>query len=94
MASILALGTTANRTSTVVTVAAGSVAVVGVYVASGLLPNDMMAYVTQATPGAPVRHALLNSSVPSIALHTPGDYYVVIDTVGPSGVAVGAFSTP
>jgi len=90
--SILAPGTAINRKSSLVTVAAGSVATVGIYTASGMLPSNVLAYVSQATPGADVRHVLLTANLPAVSINAPGDYYVNIDTVGPSGVAVGAFS--
>lgn len=90
--SIIALGNAIGRaTSTPVTVAAGEVKTVGLYVAAGDVPADVMAYVAMRTPGAPVRFDRLTSGVPGVALVSPGDYDVYIDSVGRAGVNVGAF---
>lgn len=90
--SIIALGTTLNRkTAAVVSVDAGQVKTVGIYVASGQIPSDVMAYVTQVTPGAPVRYCRLTADNPAVSLGSPGDYDVCIDSVGSHGIQVGAF---
>lgn len=90
--SILALGNTASRvTATPVTVAAGETKTVGLYVASGDIPVDVMAYVAMRTPGAPVKFDRLGTSNPAVALISPGDYDVYIDSVGKAGTQIGAF---
>lgn len=89
--TILAAGTAA-ATSTPVTVAAGAVASVGIFVASGDIPREARFQVVMDTPGADLAIATLTRDDPVTVVSGPGTFYVARRTVGREGTSVGAFS--
>lgn len=88
---ILAPTTTANSVSDAVVVAAGEVKTVGIYVASGDIPTDVIATVRINTPGAAATIVKLSAYLPAIGLDKQGTYTVRLDTPGASGTPIGAF---
>ena len=89
--TILAAGTSAAN-STDVTVAAGAVVSLGIFVASGDVPREALAEVLMDTPGADVVVAELTREHPVTAVSGPGTFRVARRTVGREGTAVGVFS--
>lgn len=75
MASILAPAATTANSSDVV-VAAGAVVTIGLYVASGDIPQMASLDVLQKTPGGDVPIWRLDRAGPSQVISGPGTYYV------------------
>lgn len=88
---ILAPTSTAGAVSDPVAIAAGESKTIGIFVAAGDIPADVQATVRINTPGAPAAIVRLNAYLPAIAVAQPGTYTVRIDSLGVSGVAIGAF---
>lgn len=89
--TILAAGTSA-ATSTDVPVAAGDVASVGIFVATGDIPREARCEVRMDTPGADVTLAVLTRENPTTVVSGPGTFRVARVTVGREGTSVGVFS--
>lgn len=93
--AVIALGTAPSRvTATAITVDQGQVKTVGIFAATGFsIPGDCYAWVGQVMPagGAPIVYARLSGEQPGVALSSPGDFHIYIDTVGSAGTQVGAF---
>ena len=90
--TILASGTS-SATSSNVTVAAGSVATVGIF-ATGAIPAGVQCSVTIATPGDDASVTVLNSMNPATAIAGPGTFRVKRPDVSSYEVSIGAYSEP
>lgn len=88
---ILAPGAT-NATSTDVAVAAGGVATIGIYVATGNVPNRVELVVMQDTPGADVPVGRLDKANPSMVVAGPGTFRVTRTPNTNWPAQIGAFS--
>lgn len=87
--TILASGTT-GATSSDVSVAAGSIACVGVFMATGsAFSEGPLATVVMDTPGGDVAVKTLTEAEPVTVLSGPGTFRVVR---APCSVAIGVFS--
>lgn len=90
--SIMTPATTAGTQSSNVTIAAGTSANIGIYVASGDLPADAYFDLYYTTPGAPIRLAQLSSMMPIENVLGPCVAYTIRREVGKAGTSVGSFS--
>ena len=86
--TILTPGTGAGTSSTVV-LANGATATIGLYVVSGLVPQDVIADVVLQTPGAQMPVATLTAGQNCIQVDGPGDYLLIRKA---ATVAVGGFA--
>ncbi|MDY4297525.1 MULTISPECIES: hypothetical protein [unclassified Xanthomonas] len=90
--SILDPTTTTPSTSTAVTPAAGSMSKIGLYVASGALPDNVRAEVVMGTPGSDLIIGTLHKGEPTMLVPGPATgagVRVRLTTTG--GTAVGVF---
>ena len=91
LTTILAAAMT-DATSTSVIVAAGGVATIGAFVATGQLPVGPYLRVHIATPGATTEFFQLSRATPITVLSGPGTYTVIRDNIAGYGVNVGVFA--
>lgn len=89
--TILAPTATTPSTSSVVTVAAGSSAKIGLYVASGELPNGVAADIVFGTPGGDVVVGQLSKSESCMIVPGPASN-VRVTLKNTRGQSVGAYS--
>jgi len=89
--TILAAGTTV-ATSTSVTVPAGGVVTLGIFVASGAIPPDASFLVNVTTPGAVLPIGSLNNMNPTMVIPGPCAVTVTRNSAGGAGTSVGVFA--
>jgi len=89
--TILAAGTTV-ATSSSVTVPAGGVVTLGIFVASGAIPPDASFLVSVTTPGAVLPIGSLNNMNPTMVIPGPCAVTVTRNSAGGAGTSVGVFA--
>lgn len=89
--TILAAGTSV-ATSSDVSVAAGAVVSLGIFVSSGEISREARCEVLMDTPGADLVLSTLTREHPATTVSGPGTFRVARRAAGREGIAVGVFS--